>query len=105
MLTLRYYRVNKDFMDNKTKKIHISVAELAKMLGISRVAVFKRIKKGQIPAEKIGRSYAISMDDANEIIQGINSKILTEDQKEVIKKAVEKAVNEYGETLRLLGKE
>lgn len=92
-------------MENKEKKIHISVAELAKMLGISRVAVFNRIKKGQIPAEKIGRSYAISMEDVNEIVQGINVKTLTEEQKEIIKKAVEKTVKEYGETLRLLGKE
>lgn len=92
-------------MENKAKKIYISVAQLAKMLGISRVAVFNRIKKGQIPAEKIGRSYAISMEDVNEIIQGINIKTLSENQKEVIKKAVEKTVREYGETLRLLGKE
>lgn len=38
---------------------YISTAELAKFLGISVVAVFKRIKKGQIKATKIGRSYAI----------------------------------------------
>ncbi|MBI5045746.1 MAG: helix-turn-helix domain-containing protein [Candidatus Niyogibacteria bacterium] len=92
-------------MENKGKRVYVSVAELAKMLGISRVAVFKRIKRGQIPAEKIGRSYAISMDDANEIVRGVGPKILTEDQKKTITKAVEKAVREYGETLRLLGKE
>ena len=92
-------------MDNKRKKSYISVAELAGILGVSRVTVFKRIKKGQIPAEKIGRSYAISMDDVNEIVKGINVKTLTEERKEVIKKAVEKVVDEYGETLRLLGKE
>jgi excisionase family DNA binding protein len=92
-------------MNNKGKKLYISVAELAKMLGISRVAVFNRIKKGQIPAEKIGRAYAISMNDVDEIVQGINTKTLTEDQKRIIKKAVEKTVKEYGETLRLLGKE
>ncbi len=92
-------------MEEKTKKLHISVAGLAKMLGVSRVTVFNRIKKGQIPAEKIGRSYAISMDDVNDIFHGIDIKILSEEQKEVIKKAVEKTVKEYGETLRLLGKE
>ncbi len=41
------------------KTNYISTAELAKLLGISPVAVFKRIKKGQIKAVKIGRSYAI----------------------------------------------
>mgnify|MGYP001561351017 CR=1 FL=1 len=93
-------------MENKGKKaIFISVAELAKMLGISRIAVFNKIKKGQIPAEKIGRSYAISMEHVNEIISGSNLNVLTEDKKEEIKKAVEKVVKEYGETLKLLGKE
>ncbi|MBZ0167360.1 MAG: helix-turn-helix domain-containing protein, partial [Candidatus Omnitrophica bacterium] len=38
---------------------YISTAELARFLGISRVAVLKRIQKGAIPAVKIGRAYAI----------------------------------------------
>jgi len=92
-------------MKNREEKKYISTAELAKMLGISRVAIFNRIKKGQIPAIKIGHSYAILMDDANKITQGISVKILTQNQKELIESAVEKTVKEYGETLRLLGKE
>ena len=93
-------------MENKEKMaIYISITELAKMLGISRVAVFKRIKKGQIPAEKIGRSYAISMEYVTDLMRKGHSKILTEDRKNEIKQAVEKVVKEYGETLRLLGKE
>ncbi len=91
-------------MENKAKKTHISVIEMAKKLGISRVAVFNRIKKGQIPAEKVGRNYIISMDVADEIVHGRNLP-LTEENKEFIKKAVEKTVKEYGETLKLLGKE
>ena len=93
-------------MENKTDKAtYISVAELAKMLGISRIAVFKKIKKGQILAEKIGRSYAISMEHVSDIVGSAKTQVLTEIQKEEIKKAVEKVVKEYGETLRLLGKE
>lgn len=38
---------------------YVSVAEAAKILGISRIAVFKKIQKGQLPAVKMGRSYAI----------------------------------------------
>ncbi len=91
-------------MENKGRKaIFISVTELANMLGVSRVAVFKRIKKGQIPAEKIGRAYAISMEHVTELING--TKVLTESKKAEIREAVEKVVREYGETLRLLGKE
>jgi len=103
MLTLLCIRVNKNYM--KDKKLYISVAELAKKLGISRIAVFKRIQKGQINAEKVGRSYVISMDDVNSITGETNNKNLTEDQKKDIKKAVAKTVKEYGETLRLLGQE
>lgn len=93
-------------MENKDKKAkYVSVAELAKMLGISRIAVFNRIKKGLIPAEKVGRFYIISMEDVLDIINGSASGALTDEKKNEIKKAVEKVVREYGETLKLLGKE
>jgi excisionase family DNA binding protein len=92
-------------MNNNDKKQYLSTAELAKALGISRVAVFKRIQKGQIPAEKIGRSYVIATEDAEAIINGSSAQHLTENQKTDITKAVKKTVKEYGETLRLLGKE
>lgn len=83
----------------------ISVAELAKLLGVSRVAVFNKIKKGQIPAEKIGRAYVIASADVQDIVQGGDTGVLTEEKKEDITDAVKKVVKEYGETLRLLGKE
>ena len=93
-------------MENEGKKtLFISVAELAKILGISHVAVFKKIKKGQIPAQRVGRSYVISMEDVSHLIHGSESDILTEAKKEEIESAVEKVVKEYGETLKLLGKE
>lgn len=42
---------------------YVSVAQAAETWGISRIAVFKKIKKGQIKAQKIGRSYAILKSD------------------------------------------
>ena len=90
---------------NKNENKYISVAELAKLLGISRIAVFKRIKKGQIPAEKIGHAYAISMEYVKGIVGGSDAEILTEYKKTEIDQAVKKVVKEYGETLKLLGKE
>ena len=93
-------------MENKDKKAaYVSVPELAKMLGISRIAVFHKIKKGQIPAHKVGRMYAVSMEDASELVGGNKLHVLTEEKKEEINEAVEKVVKEYGETLKLLGKE
>ncbi|MBU0578287.1 helix-turn-helix domain-containing protein [Patescibacteria group bacterium] len=37
----------------------ISTAEAAKILGISRVSVFNKIKSGDIKAVKVGRNYII----------------------------------------------
>jgi len=92
-------------MENKTKKQYISVAELANMLKISRIAIFKRIQKGQIPAQKVGRAYVIAINDVDNITNGKVTKILTENQKKIVTQAVQKTVNEYGQTLQLLGKE
>lgn len=44
----------------KDEKQFYSVAEAAKKLGVSRIAVFKRIKKGDIKAMRVGRIYVIS---------------------------------------------
>jgi excisionase family DNA binding protein len=92
-------------MKDTKNKLYVSVIELANMLKISRVAVFKRIKNGQIPAQKIGRNYAIRVEDLPEIVDGADENILTDDKKAEIKHVVERLVKEYGETLRLLGKE
>ena len=37
----------------------LSTTEAAKLLGISRVAVFKQIKAGKIKAKKVGRNFII----------------------------------------------
>ena len=48
--------------EQEVKTPHLSVAELAKKLGISRIAVFQKIKAGHIPAIKCGRNYIIPAD-------------------------------------------
>lgn len=79
----------------------ISTTELAKILGISRIAVFKRIKSGKLKATKAGRSFYIARKDLPEILGTTVGK----KEKEDINNAVNKAVKQYGETFRLLGKE
>jgi excisionase family DNA binding protein len=83
------------------KKELLSTAEVAKILGISRVAVFNKIKNGDIKAEKIGRNFVIRKSDISDMLVGVLSK----DKKKKIDKAIARTINEYGETLRLLGKE
>jgi len=82
------------------KQFYSSV-ELAKILGISRIAVFKQIKKGKIKAKKAGRNYVIERKD----IEMLLTKSLNKKVKGEIDKAVKKTVSEYGETLKLLGHE
>ena len=77
---------------------YISIAQLAKILGISRIAVYKRVKKGQIEAIRIGKAYAISASN-------ISGKNLTQKSKNNIAEAVKKTVDEYGEALKMLGDE
>ncbi|MBU2472670.1 helix-turn-helix domain-containing protein [Patescibacteria group bacterium] len=76
-----------------------TTAQLAELLGVSRIAVFKKIKKGEIKAEKIGRNFVIRKKDLGIIL----GKILTEDQKSEIDKTITRVINEYGETLKKLG--
>jgi excisionase family DNA binding protein len=82
-------------------KAVMTIAELAKILGVSRIAVYKKVKKGQIKAIKIGRTYAIPTEDLANIL----GESLSQAQKHQIEQAVAKTVKEYGETLRLLGRE
>jgi excisionase family DNA binding protein len=83
------------------EKTFLTVKDLAQILGISRIAVFKKIKAGQIKAIKIGRNYAISQKET-EVVTGLT---LSDQNKTLINQAVKGTVSEYGEALRLLGKE
>jgi excisionase family DNA binding protein len=40
-----------------------STPEVAKILGMSRIAVFKKIKTGKLKATKVGKGYVISKED------------------------------------------
>lgn len=93
--------VNIVYADKIMRKQFLSTSDVAGLLGVSRIAVFKKIKKGEIKAEKIGRNFVINRKNLPEIL----GRVLTENKKTAIEKAVKKIVNEYGETLRLLGKE
>jgi len=80
-------------------KQFLSTSEVARILGISRVAVFKKIKRGEITAQKAGRNFVIEKKE----LGGILGNSLTKKQKKLIDQAVKKVVKEYGETLKLLG--
>lgn len=83
------------------KKGYITIPQLARILGLSRIAVYKKVKKGQIKAIRIGRNFAIP----KKYIADILGKVLGEEDKKEIDRAVKKTVREYGEVLKLLGRE
>jgi len=80
---------------------YLTIPELAKVLGVSRIAIYNRVKKGQIPATKIGRTYVIMDQEIADIL----GKEATREGKKRIDAAVRKTVQEYGEVLKRLGKE
>ncbi|HEV8243174.1 MAG TPA: helix-turn-helix domain-containing protein [Nitrospirales bacterium] len=84
-----------------TTERYITIPELARLLGVSRIAIYNRVKKGQIPAMRIGRTYVITDKTMTEIL----GKKTTEKDKKRIDVAVDRTVREYGEVLKLLGKE
>jgi excisionase family DNA binding protein len=91
LVVIEYY---KD-MDKK----FFSTAEIAKLLGISRQAVLKKIKTKEIKAQKIGRNFVVHKESLGAILKSE----LTVSDREKIEKAVKKTIDEYGETLKLLG--
>ena len=75
----------------------LSTSEAAKLLGVSRVAVFQQIKDGRLPAKKVGRMYLINLEDLQ-----LPSTPLNESRKEALNQSVDKVIDDYGETLKLL---
>lgn len=84
-----------------TEEKYITIPRLAELLGVSRIAVYNRVKKGQIAATKIGKTYVIT----DQTVKQILGRELTEQGRERIDEAVHRTVQEYGEALKKLGKE
>ncbi|MFA6992169.1 MAG: helix-turn-helix domain-containing protein [Candidatus Gracilibacteria bacterium] len=79
----------------------LSLQEAANKLNISRQALFKKIKKGEVPAKKIKGKYSIKEEDLCDIFQICVSK----SREKEISKAVKRLFDEYGEALKLLANE
>jgi len=80
---------------------YITISQLARILGISRIAVYKKVKNGQIKAIRVGKICLIPRSATLNIL----GKELTEKDKKEIDRAITKTVKEYGEVLKLLGRE
>ena len=83
------------------KQRYVSVPAFARMLGLSRIAVYKWVKAGRIEATKVGKNYAIPGKYVNQIL----GKDLSSEAKKEIRAAVRKTILEYGDVLKRLGRE
>lgn len=83
------------------KEKYLTIPQLAKILGVTRIAVYKKVKKGEIKSIRIGRNFAIPIEEA----ENISGKTLSEEDKKIIDKAVNKTISEYGDVLKKLGRE
>ncbi|HEY4505340.1 MAG TPA: helix-turn-helix domain-containing protein [Candidatus Paceibacterota bacterium] len=82
------------------KKMY-STQEVANILKLSRVEIFRKIKNGKLKAEKVGRNYVIAQDDLLEAL----GKIVGASKKLRIESAVKRAMKEYGKTFKKLSEE
>lgn len=82
-------------------KKYFTIPEAAKLMGISRIALYKQVKAGKVQAERTGKIYMLASDDISEIL----GKKLSKKDVEKIDRAVDMIFKEYGEALKLLGKE
>ncbi|MCI0531502.1 MAG: helix-turn-helix domain-containing protein [candidate division Zixibacteria bacterium] len=78
----------------------MTIPKFAEILGVSRIAVYKKVKAGKIDAIKMGKIYFIP----ERYVSKLQGGKLSRKAKKSIERAVKRTVKEYGETLRLLGK-
>ena len=78
-----------------------STSEVASILHLSRVEVFRKIKAGKIKAEKIGRNYIVPYESIEEIL----GETIGTHKRNEIEKVIDKALKDYGEAFKKLSKE
>lgn len=47
----------------------LTVAEVAAMMRVSKMTVYRLVHSGEMPAVRVGRSFRVREDDANEYLQ------------------------------------
>ncbi|MCX5801501.1 MAG: helix-turn-helix domain-containing protein [Candidatus Eisenbacteria bacterium] len=83
------------------KEKYFTIPELAKLIGVSRIAIYNRVRKGQIRAMKIGKTYVITDRTLTDVL----GKKTSGKGKKRIDAAVRRTVLEYGEVLKNLSRE
>lgn len=79
---------------------YVTTTEAGKILGLDRTQVFRLIKAGKIPAERVGKNYVIKLEDL-----GVGAEALSKKEERQIEKSVSKVFKEYGDVIKKLGEE
>ena len=82
-------------------KKYYSTVETANILRVSRKTVFQWARNGKINAIRVGRNYVIPHET---VLEKLGKTIGTE-KKAAIEKTIDKALNEYEEVFKKLGRE
>lgn len=88
-------------MKKHDHKKYYSTTEAASLLHVSRTTIFKKIKNGEIKAEKVGRNFVIPYESLSFAFD----ENLSEQTKKEISRSVDKVIEEYGEAIKRLGDE
>lgn len=74
-----------------------TTSELAKIIGLSRSQVFRKIQNGEIPSEKVGRINLVPRLFVDEFL----GRVAQKDELNITR-AVKKTMGEYGEVIKML---
>jgi excisionase family DNA binding protein len=47
----------------------LTIAEVASMMRVSKMTVYRLVHNGELPAVRVGRSFRVTEQDANEYLQ------------------------------------
>jgi excisionase family DNA binding protein len=53
---------------NESRSRFVTVSEVANLLRVSNITVYRLVQSGQLPAIRVGRSYRISEDDVDKYL-------------------------------------
>lgn len=54
--------------DARSRSRYVTVAEVADLLRVSNMTVYRLVQSGQLPAVRVGRSYRIREDDMDRFL-------------------------------------
>jgi len=74
-----------------------TTTEIAKIIGLSRSQVFRKIQNGEIPSEKMGRYNLVPRF----FVDAFLGRVAQQDERQIAQ-AVSKTMGEYGDVIKML---